>query len=69
MVDEFEEQSEKDRAIEWYSKESFIYKLINKAFRSEDLSSFFLFRLFIGDLSDSIASERRLILKLTNKTL
>lgn len=69
LIDQFEKEYNKDQAIEWYSKECFIYKLINKAFRSEDLINLFIFRLFIGDLSESIASEHKLMLKLTNKTV
>ncbi|CAF1288847.1 unnamed protein product [Rotaria sordida] len=69
LIDEFEKEYDKDQAIKWYSKESFLYKLVNTSFRSEDLIDLFHFRLFIGDLSDSIASEHKLMLASTNKTI
>lgn len=69
LIDQFEEKYNQDQSIEWYSKECFIYKSINKAFRSEDLVNLFLFRLFIGDLSESIVGEHKLMLKLSNRTV
>ncbi|UJR34657.1 hypothetical protein I4U23_027434 [Adineta vaga] len=43
-----------DKAIQWYTEDSFIYKLINRAFRTEDVSMWYLFRFYIKDLCKQI---------------
>ncbi|CAF0867818.1 unnamed protein product [Didymodactylos carnosus] len=44
-------------AIEWYTKESFVYRLVNKALRTEDIVALYSFRFYVVDLC------RRLCLK------
>lgn len=63
LIDEFDGSYEAERAIEWYSKESFVYKLVNKALRSEDIDQLYTFRFFIIDLSKSVAREHRKIVR------
>jgi tetratricopeptide (TPR) repeat protein len=62
MIDEFERDYHPEDAIRWYSKQSFLYKMVNKALRSEDLDQLQTFRFFIGDLSQSLAREHQKIL-------
>jgi tetratricopeptide (TPR) repeat protein len=59
LIDEFEHNYRPDEAIQWYSKQSFVYKLVNKALRSEDIDQLHTFRFFIGDLSESLAREHQ----------
>ena len=61
LIDTFEKRYEKDHALQWYSEDSFAYTLVNKAFRHEDIDLLYTFRLFIGDLSNRIAMEYRII--------
>ncbi|CAF0876762.1 unnamed protein product [Didymodactylos carnosus] len=44
-------------AINWYTKECFIYKLINKALRTEDINSLIMFRSFLVDLCGQLQSK------------
>lgn len=46
----FEREYSPSTAIEWYTKDSFVYRIINKAFRSFDFQILILFRFFIADL-------------------
>jgi hypothetical protein len=71
LIDEFEQNYRPDDAIRWYSKQSFIYRLVNKALRSEDLHQLRTFRFFIGDLSQQLAEEHEKVLtsKETHVTL
>ena len=62
MIDEFERDYHPEDAIPWYSKQSFVYKMVNKALRSEDLEQLQTFRFFIGDLSQSLAREHQKLL-------
>ncbi|CAF0988079.1 unnamed protein product [Didymodactylos carnosus] len=49
-IDEFENDYTSDRCIWWYTRDSFFYRLLNKAFRTEDIDIIFKFRLLITDL-------------------
>ena len=62
LIDEFQRDYHPEDAIRWYSKQSFVYKMVNKALRSEDLDQLQTFRFFIGDLSQSLAREHQKIL-------
>ncbi|CAF1578791.1 unnamed protein product, partial [Didymodactylos carnosus] len=37
-------------AVSWYTRDSFVYRLVNQAFRTEDVALWYLFRFFIIDL-------------------
>ena len=63
LIEEFDCNYEAERAIEWYSKESFVYKLVNKALRSEDIDQLYTFRFFIADLSKSLAREHQKVVR------
>ncbi|UJR16983.1 hypothetical protein I4U23_003881 [Adineta vaga] len=63
LINEFEEKYQSKNAILWYSKESFLYKMVNKALRTEDIDQLHIFRFFIGDLSESLVREHNKILE------
>ena len=46
-----------DKAIEWYTKDCFLYKLLNKALRTEDIELLHIFRFFIIDLCAALEKE------------
>ncbi|CAF3609892.1 unnamed protein product [Rotaria socialis] len=50
-ITEFEKSYDSDKSIYWYTKDSFLYRLVNKALRTEDVGQLHLFRFFISDLS------------------
>lgn len=49
-IDLFHSKYESNEAINWYTEDSFVYRLVNKAFRTEDITLWYLFRFFIIDL-------------------
>jgi len=46
-IAEFERDYTPDQAIKWYTRDSFIYKLINKALRTEDIDVWYIYIGFI----------------------
>jgi tetratricopeptide (TPR) repeat protein len=49
-IDEFERDYTSDKAAFWYTKDSFVYRLLNAALRTDDIDLLFKFRFFIRDL-------------------
>jgi tetratricopeptide (TPR) repeat protein len=49
-IDEFERDYTPDKAAFWYTKDSFVYRLLNAALRTDDIDLLFKFRFFIRDL-------------------
>ncbi|CAF1228331.1 unnamed protein product [Didymodactylos carnosus] len=47
-------------SIPWYTKETFLYRLVNKAMRTEDIEALYTFRFFIVDLSNMLQRRYRL---------
>ncbi|CAF1022381.1 unnamed protein product [Adineta steineri] len=60
-IKEFQNTYTRDKAIEWYTDECFLYKLLNKALRTEDIELLFNFRFFIVDLCAAIEQENQLL--------
>ncbi|CAF1285428.1 unnamed protein product [Rotaria sordida] len=69
LIYDFEQNYQSKDAIRWYSKQSFIYKLINKALRIEDIDLLYIFRFFIADLSENLQREHEKILLSKEKIL
>lgn len=55
QIDEFEQTYESDKAIAWYTRDSFIYRIVNRALRTEDIDILFNFRFFLTDLHNQLA--------------
>ena len=49
-IEEFRDQYKCENAIYWYTRDCFVYRLINKALRTENIDRIFLYRFFIIDL-------------------
>ncbi|CAF2687844.1 unnamed protein product [Rotaria sp. Silwood2] len=56
-IREFEQDYQSHMAIKWYTKQTFLYKIVNKALRTEDIELLRIFRFFIADLSYNLANE------------
>ena len=69
MINEFERDYQSKEAVRWYTKQSFIYKLVNKALKSEDIDQLYTFRFFIGDLSESLFNEHKIMILSKEQTL
>ncbi|CAF0873926.1 unnamed protein product [Adineta steineri] len=53
-IEEFEKDYAPDRAIYWYTRDSFLYRLINKSLRTMNTTILYKFRLFIKDLHEQL---------------
>jgi hypothetical protein len=49
-IDTFEQTYHSDAALRWYTIDSFLFRLINKALRSSDVEMMFKMRYFLTDL-------------------
>ncbi|UJR12093.1 hypothetical protein I4U23_016271 [Adineta vaga] len=58
-IDEFFRIYNPKDSIRWYTKDSFIYRLLNKAFRTENIDIIFKFRFFIVDLYHQLKQLHR----------
>ncbi|CAF1923440.1 unnamed protein product [Rotaria magnacalcarata] len=58
-IDEFEKNYKYIDAISWYTRQSFVYKLINSALRTEDIEALYIFRCYISDLCRALANEHK----------
>ncbi|CAM4750362.1 unnamed protein product [Rotaria magnacalcarata] len=58
-IAEFRKSYTPDKAIWWYSDECFLYKLLNRGLRTEDIDLLYSFRFFIIDLSTALENECR----------
>ncbi|CAF0739661.1 unnamed protein product [Didymodactylos carnosus] len=54
-IHEFDKDYSSDKAIGWYIQDSFVYRLLNKAFRTENIDIIFQFRFFIADLHQQLS--------------
>ncbi|CAF4182068.1 unnamed protein product, partial [Adineta steineri] len=68
-IKKFQKTYTRDKAIESYTDECFLYKLLNKALRTEDIDLLFNFRFFIIDLCLAIEQENQLLKKQGTLTL
>jgi tetratricopeptide (TPR) repeat protein len=58
-IETFRKSYESNQAIQWYTDEGFLYKLLNKALRTEDVELLYTFRSFIIDLCEAIENENQ----------
>jgi tetratricopeptide (TPR) repeat protein len=54
IIREFRKQYSSKKALWWYTRDSFIYRMLNKALRTQDINMIFLFQFFIQDLHQQI---------------
>ncbi|CAF3971426.1 unnamed protein product [Rotaria sp. Silwood1] len=50
IVHEFKEKYQREHAIWWYTRDCFLYRILNKALRMQDVDILYKFRFFIADL-------------------
>ncbi|CAF3532636.1 unnamed protein product [Rotaria socialis] len=53
-IDEFENDYSPEMAIKWYTRDSFVYRLVNKALRTLNIDIIFKFRFLIIDLHQQL---------------
>lgn len=57
LLNEFEKTYKSENAIWWYTRESCLYRILNKALRCQDYDVLFSFRFFITDIAKQIKNE------------
>lgn len=50
QIDDFDQNYHSNAAIQWYTRETCLYRLINHALRNDDMESIIKYRFFIVDL-------------------
>ena len=58
IVKEFERDYSSDRSLWWYTRQSFLYRLLNKALRVQNIDLLYLFRFFIRDLGVELEKHK-----------
>ncbi|CAF5083647.1 unnamed protein product, partial [Rotaria sp. Silwood1] len=53
-IDEFDRTYTPDKAVWWYTTDSFLYRLLNRALRTENIDIIYKFRSFLADLDNQI---------------
>lgn len=53
-INEFEQTYESTKAIYWYTRQTFVYRLVNKALRTEDYEALLTLRFFMTDLCENL---------------
>lgn len=57
-IDDFEKNYTTDQAIRWYTKDAFLYRILNAAFRQNDMKTIIDLRFFIVDLYDQLTKSQ-----------
>ncbi|CAF1335203.1 unnamed protein product, partial [Didymodactylos carnosus] len=59
ILDELTTEYESSRSLWWYTRESFLYRLLNKALRQQDINMLYTLRFFIHDLHQQLLLEQK----------
>ncbi|CAF1332663.1 unnamed protein product [Rotaria sordida] len=54
ILREFQQDYVSHQALWWYTRESFLYRLLNKALRTQNIDLLFLFRFFMRDIEEQL---------------
>jgi tetratricopeptide (TPR) repeat protein len=58
QVDEFAKTYVSEDSLRWYTKDAFVYRLLNKALRIQNIDLLFLFRFYIRDIEKQLYKRR-----------
>jgi tetratricopeptide (TPR) repeat protein len=58
LIEEFDKSYSSNRAIWWYTRDSFLYRLLNKALRIQNIDLLFLLRFVIGDIGRQLENSK-----------
>ena len=57
-IRDFEHQYTSDKALRWYTKDAFFYKILNAVLRKQNFHMTFLFREFISDIQRQLQKDQ-----------
>ncbi|CAF3481265.1 unnamed protein product [Rotaria socialis] len=63
IIQEFDKEYYAENAIAWYTRECFLYKIVNKALRTDNIDVIFKFRFFIKDLYEELSKMHTIYIK------
>ncbi|CAM4876392.1 unnamed protein product [Rotaria socialis] len=66
QINDFEQSYHSNAAIQWYTRDTFLCRLLNRALRCEDVESIIKYRFFIADLYQNLEELHQQILSLSN---
>lgn len=58
-IEKLEASYTPEQALRWYSKDGFLFRMLNKALRVHDINTLFSFRFFIQDLCEQLRQIQR----------
>jgi tetratricopeptide (TPR) repeat protein len=58
MVKEFEKEYSSNRALWWYTRDSFLYQILNKALLVQNIHLLFLLRFIISDIEQKLGNHK-----------
>ncbi len=58
IIKEFEDNYLPNQALWWYTRDSFLYRLLNKALRIQNIDLLYLFRFFIRDMENQLKENQ-----------
>jgi hypothetical protein len=54
-IEEFHSTYHQEKVLEWYTKDSFVCRLLNKALRTKNIDLFFLYRFLLQVMQSQLA--------------
>jgi tetratricopeptide (TPR) repeat protein len=58
IIREFQQNYSPARALRWYTRQSFLFRVLNKALRVQNIDVLFLFRFFIHDIQQQLMKNQ-----------
>ncbi|CAF5172052.1 unnamed protein product, partial [Rotaria sp. Silwood1] len=55
IIKEFKKKYQREKAVWWYTRESSLYRILNKALREQSIDMIFSFRFFLTELSKQVS--------------
>jgi tetratricopeptide (TPR) repeat protein len=63
LMEEFDREYKPEKAIYWYTRESCIYKILNKSLRTQNIDDVMAFSKFVRDLNNQLQEEYKSFVK------
>ncbi|CAF3087174.1 unnamed protein product [Rotaria socialis] len=57
-IDEFQSNYSSEQALSWYTQDSFVYRILNRAFRSQNIDVLYLMRFIIRDIYKQLTEQQ-----------
>ncbi|CAM4839819.1 unnamed protein product [Rotaria magnacalcarata] len=58
LVHEFQNEYSSDKSVWWYTRDSFVYRMLNKALRVQNIDVLFVFRFFLRDIAQQLKENQ-----------